>query len=60
MMTLDKLTRHLASRHHHKPQIIGLLAKNKETTSICLSKHSEFTEIQFLTPAQAYIDDQDR
>jgi len=24
MVTIDKLTRHFASRHHHKPQIIGL------------------------------------
>ncbi len=33
MVTLDKLTRHFASRHHHKPQIIGLHAKSKQTTS---------------------------
>lgn len=33
MVTLDKLTRHFASRHHHKPQIIGLHEKSKETTS---------------------------
>ena len=33
MVTLDKLTRHFASRHHHKPQIIGLHTKSKQTTS---------------------------
>ena len=33
MVTIDKLTRHFASRHHRKPQIIGLHAKSKETTS---------------------------
>ncbi len=33
MVTLDKLTRHFASRHHHKPQIIGLHAKSREGTS---------------------------
>jgi len=33
MVTLDKLTRHFASRHFHKPQIIGLHAKSKESTS---------------------------
>ncbi len=33
MVTLDKLARHFASRHHHKPQIIGLHAKSKQTTS---------------------------
>ena len=33
MVTLDKLTRHFASRHLRKPQIIGLHAKSKETTS---------------------------
>lgn len=33
MVTLDKLTRHFASRHHRKPQIIGLHAKSKEATS---------------------------
>jgi len=36
MVTLDKLTRHFASRHHHKPQIIGLHAKSKEATSLWL------------------------
>lgn len=33
MVTIDKLTRHFASRHFHKPQIIGLHEKSKETTS---------------------------
>ncbi|MEE9348346.1 MAG: hypothetical protein V3U82_09120 [Robiginitomaculum sp.] len=33
MVTIDKLTRHFSSRHHRKPQIIGLHAKSKETTS---------------------------
>lgn len=33
MVTIDKLTRHFASRHHRKPQIIGLHAKSKDTTS---------------------------
>ncbi|MEE9492479.1 MAG: hypothetical protein V3W04_03785 [Gammaproteobacteria bacterium] len=33
MVTIDKLTRHFASRHYHKPQIIGLHAKSKESTS---------------------------
>ncbi|MFK7894022.1 MAG: hypothetical protein AB8B63_24620 [Granulosicoccus sp.] len=33
MVTLDKLTRHFASRHRRKPQIIGLHAKSRETTS---------------------------
>ncbi len=33
MVTLDKLTRHFASRHYHKPQIIGLHAKSKQSTS---------------------------
>jgi len=33
MVTIDKLTRHFASRHHRKPQIIGLHAKSKEQTS---------------------------
>lgn len=33
MVTLDKLTRHFASRHMRKPQIIGLHAKSKEATS---------------------------
>jgi len=33
MVTLDKLTRHFASRHFHKPQIIGLHAKSQEGTS---------------------------
>jgi len=33
MVTIDKLTRHFRSRHHRKPQIIGLHAKSKETTS---------------------------
>ncbi len=32
-VTLDKLTRHFASRRHHKPQIIGLHAKSKQGTS---------------------------
>ncbi len=36
MVTLDKLTRHFASRHHHKPQIIGLHAKSKDATSLWL------------------------
>lgn len=33
MVTIDKLTRHFSSRHHRKPQIIGLQAKSKENTS---------------------------
>lgn len=33
MVTLDKLTRHFASRHFHKPQIIGLHAKSETGTS---------------------------
>lgn len=33
MVTLDKLTRHFASRRHRKPQIIGLHAKSKEHRS---------------------------
>ena len=33
MVTLDKLTRHFASRPLRKPQLIGLHAKSKETTS---------------------------
>lgn len=33
MVTLDKLTRHFASRPLRKPQIIGLHAKSKEATS---------------------------
>lgn len=33
MVTLDKLTRHFASRHRRKPQIIGLHAKSKDSTS---------------------------
>ncbi len=33
MVTIDKLTRHFASRHLRKPQIIGLHAKSKEATS---------------------------
>jgi len=33
MVTLDKLTRHFASRRHIKPQLIGLHAKSKENTS---------------------------
>jgi len=33
MVTLDKLTRHFASRHRRKPQIIGLHAKSTEATS---------------------------
>ena len=36
MVTLDKITRHFASRYHHKPQIIGLHAKSKEDTSLWL------------------------
>ena len=36
MVTIDKLTRHFASRHHHKPQIIGLHTKSKEDTSLWL------------------------
>ncbi len=32
-VTLDKLTRHFASRHFRKPQIIGLHAKSGATTS---------------------------
>ncbi len=34
MVTIDKITRHFASRHHRKPQIIGLHTKSKETTSL--------------------------
>ncbi len=33
MVTLDKLTRHFASQHRRRPQIIGLHAKSKEDTS---------------------------
>ena len=33
MVTIDKLTRHFASRHHRKPQLIGLHAKSKDSTS---------------------------
>lgn len=33
MVTLDKLTRHFASRRHFKPQLIGLHAKSMESTS---------------------------
>ena len=33
MVTLDKLTRHFASRHQRRPQIIGLHAKSEEDTS---------------------------
>ena len=33
MVTLDKLTRHFASAHHHRPQIIGLHAKSADNTS---------------------------
>jgi len=33
MVSIDKLTRHFASRHQRKPQIIGLHAKSKNTTS---------------------------
>ncbi|MBX2883397.1 MAG: hypothetical protein KTR32_25815 [Granulosicoccus sp.] len=33
MVTLDKLTRHFASRRHRKPQIIGLHAKSEDGTS---------------------------
>ena len=36
MVTLDKITRHFASRYHHKPQIIGLHEKSKEDTSLWL------------------------
>ncbi len=32
MVTIDKLTRHFASRHHRKPQIIGLHTTSKERT----------------------------
>jgi len=32
-VTLDKLTRHFASRRMRKPQLIGLHAKSKDTTS---------------------------
>jgi hypothetical protein len=32
MVTIDKLTRHFASRHHRKPQIIGLHTTSKEGT----------------------------
>lgn len=33
MVTIDKLTRHFASRHHRKPQIIGLHTKSSDLTS---------------------------
>ena len=33
MVTLDKLTRHFASQHRRRPQIIGLHAKSRENTS---------------------------
>ncbi len=33
MVTLDKLTRHFASAHRQRPQIVGLHAKSKENTS---------------------------
>jgi hypothetical protein len=33
MVTLDKLTRHFASRRHHRPQLIGLHASSAEGTS---------------------------
>ena len=33
MVTLDKLTRHFASQHGRRPQIVGLHAKSKENTS---------------------------
>ena len=33
MVTLDKLTRHFASQHRRRPQIVGLHAKSKENTS---------------------------
>lgn len=33
MVTLDKLTRHFASRRHRKPQLIGLHAKSQTATS---------------------------
>lgn len=33
MVTLDKLTRHFASRHRRKPQIVGLHAKSTDATS---------------------------
>jgi hypothetical protein len=32
MVTIDKLTRHFGSRHHRKPQIIGLHTTSKEGT----------------------------
>jgi len=33
MVTLDKLTRHFASQHLRRPQIVGLHAKSRENTS---------------------------
>ena len=33
MVTLDKLTRHFASQHGRRPQIVGLHAKSKDNTS---------------------------
>ena len=33
MVTLDKLTRHFASQHRRRPQIVGLHAKSVENTS---------------------------
>lgn len=33
MVTLDKLTRHFASQHRRRPQIVGLHAKSKDDTS---------------------------
>lgn len=45
MVTIDKLTRHFASRHHRKPQLIGLHAKSKTATSrwfgIDIDMHNE-------------------
>jgi len=44
-VTLDKLTRHFASRRLRKPQLIGLHAKSKESTSrwfgIDIDNHAE-------------------
>lgn len=34
MVTLDKLTRHFASLHRRRPQLIGMQAKSKEDTSL--------------------------
>jgi hypothetical protein len=45
MVTIDKLTRHFASRHHRKPQIIGLHTTAKEGTcqwfGIDIDMHNE-------------------